>query len=115
MKAIHWIILGIVIAFATYFIYQTREAIPRVNTTIDLNWKFTMGDPLGAADAVYDDSDWRYVSLPHDWMVEQEVQPGSPSGTAGGTYPGGIGWYRKVIDLTEYEDSKQFYLLFEVP
>ena len=113
MKAVHWIILGIVISFATYFIYQTRESLPRVDTTIDLNWKFTMGDPLGAAEPQFDDSGWRYLSLPHDWMIEQEVHPENPSGKAGGYYPGGIGWYRKIIDLTEYEDSKQFYLLFE--
>ena len=113
MKAVHWIILGIVVSFATYFIYQTRESLPRVDTTIDLNWKFSMGDQPGAAEPKYDDSGWRYLSLPHDWMIEQEVQPDNPSGRAGGYYAGGIGWYRKIIDLTEYEDSEQFYLLFE--
>ena len=30
MKAVHWIILGIVIAFATYFIYQTRETLATI-------------------------------------------------------------------------------------
>lgn len=113
MKAFHWIILGIAIFFATYFIYRTREYQPRNDTAIDLNWKFILGDPSGAEDPQFDDSGWRYLSLPHDWMIEQEVHPDNPSGRAGGYYPGGIGWYRKVIDLTEYNDSKQFYLLFE--
>ncbi len=113
MKAVHWIILGIVIAFSTYFIYQTRETQARMDTLIDLNWKFTMGDPQGAADPQFDDSGWKFVSLPHDWMIEQEVHPANSSGTAGGFYPEGIGWYRKVLDMTDYEDSKQFYLLFE--
>jgi beta-galactosidase len=113
MKAPHWIILGIVIAFSTYFIYQSTESVPRQNTLIDLNWKFILGDSLGAENPQFDDANWRYVSLPHDWMIEQQVQPGNPSGNSGGYYPGGIGWYRKSLDLSEYEDSKQFYLLFE--
>ena len=113
MKAVHWTILGIVIAFATYFIYQTRETQARMDTPIDLNWKFIQGDPDGAETSQFDDSGWKFVSLPHDWMIEQEVHPANSSGSAGAYYPEGIAWYRKVIDLTEYEDSKQFYLLFE--
>lgn len=113
MKAVHWIILGIVIAFATYFIYQTRETEARMDTLINLNWKFQMGDTEGAAGVQFDDSGWRFLSLPHDWMIEQEVQEKNPSGSAGGYYPGGVAWYRKNIDLTEYENFKQLYLLFE--
>jgi len=113
MKIIHWIILGLVIFLATWFIYQTRDVQPRIDTTIDLNWRFILDDPDGASDPGYNDSDWRYISLPHDWMIEQPVQPYNPSGTAGGFYQGGIGWYRKTIDLSEYENKEQFYLLFE--
>ncbi len=113
MKIIHWIILGVVIVLATWFIYQTRELQPRIETTIDLNWRFTLGDPTGASLPAYNDSKWRYLSLPHDWMVEQPVDKNNPSGTAGGFYPEGIGWYRKTIDLSEYENKEQFYLLFE--
>lgn len=113
MKVIHWIILGVVIVLTTWVIYQTRELQPRVDTTIDLNWRFTLGDPSGASLPAYNDSKWRYLSLPHDWMVEQPVERDNPSGTAGGFYPGGIGWYRKTIDLSEYENKEQFYLLFE--
>ncbi|MEA3461654.1 MAG: glycoside hydrolase family 2 TIM barrel-domain containing protein [Bacteroidota bacterium] len=113
MKIVHWIILGLAIIMATWFIYQTREAQPRIDTTIDLNWKFILGDPGGASDPGYNDSDWRFLSLPHDWMIEQQVSQNNPSGTAGGFYPGGIGWYRKTIDLSEYDNKEQFYLLFE--
>lgn len=113
MKIVHWIILGLVIFLATWFIYQTRDKQPRIDTTIDLNWKFILGDPGDASEPGYNDSDWRYISLPHDWMIEQTVKPYNPSGTAGGFYPGGIGWYRKSIDLSEYENKEQFYLLFE--
>ncbi len=113
MRIIHWIILALVIFLATWFIYQTREIQPRIDTIIDLNWKFTMGDSVEAFQPGYDDSDWRFLSLPHDWMIEQQVARDNPSDTAGGFYPGGIGWYRLSLDLSEYEKKEQFYLLFE--
>jgi len=46
-------------------------------------------------------------------MIEYPVDQSNPSGLAGGYYPGGIGWYRKTIDLDEYSSREQFYLLFE--
>ncbi|RLD57830.1 MAG: hypothetical protein DRI97_04485 [Bacteroidetes bacterium] len=113
MKIVHWIILGLVIVLATWFIYQTRDTQPRIDTTIDLNWRFIQGDPNGASQPGYNDSNWKYLSLPHDWMVEQGVKQENPSGTAGGFYEGGIGWYRKTMDLSEYNNKEQFYLLFE--
>ena len=72
-----------------------------------------MGDPSGASLPGYNDSNWRFLSLPHDWMIEQTVEQDNPSGTAGGFYKGGTGWYRKTIDLSEYNNKEQFYLLFE--
>ncbi len=113
MKAVHWIILSIAFILATWFIYRTRETQPREDATIDLNWRFTHGDPIGAFHPTFDDSKWKYVSLPHDWMIEQPILKSNPSGTQGGYYGGGVGWYRKTLDLSEYPDNKQFYLLFE--
>ena len=113
MKVAHWIVLSLTMAFAIWFVYRTRDAEPRKESSIDLNWLFIQDDPEGAALPGYDDSQWRYVSVPHDWMIEQPVNKANPSGTAGGYYPGGIGWYRKSLDLSSYEENKQFYLLFE--
>ena len=113
MKTVHWIVLSFAFILATWFIYRTRDSQPRSDTTIDLNWRFILGDPKGASTPKYDDSDWKYVSLPHDWMIEQPVNRNNPSGTAGGYYPEGVGWSRKSLDLSEYQQSEQFYLLFE--
>jgi len=113
MKTIHWIILSVVFIIATWFIYKTRENHPRIDTNIDLNWKFLLGDQAGAENPDFDDSDWKYLSLPHDWMIEQTVSKDNSSGNAGGYYPEGIAWYRKILDLEEFEDMDQFYLLFE--
>ncbi len=113
MKTVHWVILSVAFILATWFIYKTRETQPRTETTIDLNWRFMLGNAVGAEEPGFDDSEWRYLSLPHDWMIEQPVQKENSSGTAGGFYPEGIAWYRKTLDLAEFEDMEQFYLLFE--
>ena len=113
MKTVHWIVLVATLLAATWFVYRTRETRPRVDTTIDLNWRFTQGDPAGAQAPGFDDSGWRYISVPHDWMIGKAPERDHPSGTAGGFYPGGIGWYRKTLDLRDYPDQEQFYLLFE--
>jgi len=113
MKVAHWAVLVITLIAATWFVYRTRNTQARVNTPIDLNWRFIQGDPAGAEAPGYNDSPWRYVSVPHDWMIEQETDISSPSGMAGGFYRGGIGWYRKSLDLSTYQDKERFYLLFE--
>lgn len=113
MKTVHWIILGLVIALATWFVYRTNELESRVDTRIDLNWRFILDDPNGASLPGYNDANWRYLSLPHDWMIEQRADASNISGNAGGYYPGGIAWYRKSLDLSEYRNKDQFYLLFE--
>jgi len=64
--------------------------------------------------ASYDDSRWRRVTLPHDWGV---VQPMSPDkGSCQGYLPGGIGWYRRTLQIDNGGRSphnSQFYLYFE--
>lgn len=113
MKIAHWIILSLTLIISIWFVYRTREKEPRTEISIDLNWRFMSGDFEGAENPDYNDSRWRYVSVPHDWMIEQAVDKSAPSGTAGGFYPGGIGWYRKSLDMSNYEDNEQFFLLFE--
>ena len=88
MKVAHWIVLSLTMAFAIWFVYRTRDSEPRKESSIDLNWHFIQGDPDGAALPGYDDSQWRYVSVPHDWMIEQPVNKANPSGTAGGSIRG---------------------------
>jgi len=113
MRPYHWITLAILLALAFWFISRTDNVAPRVDEKIDLNWKFILDDPVNAYLVDYDDSDWRYVTLPHDWMIEQGVEEDNESGKAGGFYPSGVGWYRKSLNLKNYQDRDQFYLMFE--
>lgn len=71
----------------------------RTCTGIDHAWRFALGDIPEAACAEFDDSDWRLIDLPHDWSIEAAPSADNPSGAAGGFFPGGVGWYRKQIDI----------------
>jgi beta-galactosidase len=68
----------------------------------DRGWRFRLGE---IADGIWrgelDDSDWRPVDLPHDWSIELERSPANPSGSAGGFFPTGVGWYQKRFPVTE--------------
>jgi beta-galactosidase/beta-glucuronidase len=60
----------------------------------------------------YDDSNWRTVTLPHDWGVEQPMSP--DKGSCQGYLPGGIGWYRKTLPTPlPYKEGQGVSLYFE--
>ena len=61
----------------------------------DSNWKFTQGDPNGAEAASFADGAWRTVNLPHDWSIEGRPEKANPTGSGGGFFSAGVGWYRK--------------------
>ena len=113
MKTYHWILLAIAIAGSVLMIMHTGENSPRVDERIDLNWKFKFGDDSTYSAVNYDDTDWDFVSVPHDWMIEQEVSRNHSSGKAGGFYPGGVAWYRKDLYMGAYDLKQQFYLVFD--
>jgi beta-galactosidase len=113
MKLYHWTILAVIVAIATWSVLKTSDTDPRAEVKIDLNWRFMLGDNEDANKTEFDDADWRIVSLPHDWMIEQAVARENRSGNATGYYPEGIGWYRKHLDISRYKNKKQFYLIFD--
>jgi len=93
--------------------------------SIDLTdgWRFALvnpadiTDPTGAfaqaADPGFDDSDWRAVSVPHDWSIE--LTPTTQDGTASGTgfLPGGLGWYRLAFTLPKELAGKRISVEFD--
>jgi len=66
---------------------------------IDEGWRFILADSAAMAQTGFDDSSWRLLDLPHDWAIEGDFLPTNPSGASGGALPGGIGWYRKVLNI----------------
>ncbi len=74
-------------------------------------WKFNPGDVAGGAAADFEDSRWRSVDLPHDWSVEGQLSPALASCT--GYLPGGIGWYRRTLEIPADRQGDKVYLYFE--
>src|SRR5688572_27722408 len=69
---------------------QSQE---RQRLLIDADWRFSQSDTLNAHTAVFNDSKWRRLDLPHDWSIENEFIQNAPTGGGGGYLPTGIGWY----------------------
>lgn len=78
---------------------------------IDLGWRFALRDVADAEKTGYDDSRWRKIDLPHDWSVTQPLSPTLASST--GYLPGGIGWYRKTLNVPADKKGEKVYLYFE--
>jgi beta-galactosidase len=70
------------------------------------DWKFFGSDTSDAEQREFKDSAWKKIDLPHTWNVEdtQDDVPG---------YRMGIGWYRKLIKLSEQFKGKRLFLYFE--
>src|SRR5260221_11853326 len=43
---------------------------PRQTVLFDRDWQFHQDEAAGADESVFDDSSWRTLDLPHDWMIE---------------------------------------------
>lgn len=78
---------------------------------INENWKFMLQDNPDAKNAAYNDTKWQSVAVPHDWSVEGRLSPTLASCT--GFLPGGIGWYRKTLNIAENKRGQKVYLYFE--
>jgi len=78
---------------------------------INDGWKFALSDEENAQSPGYDDGKWQDVLLPHDWSVKGQLSPTLASAT--GYLPGGIGWYRKTIDIPAEKKGEKVYLYFE--
>jgi len=97
---------------------------PRQTILFDRAWQFHQGEATGADQPGYDDSAWRTLDLPHDWMIEGVPGPDpssmdgpfdskSPAGAGGAYLNGGIGWYRKTFTLPESARGQHTSILFD--
>lgn len=131
-----------IIAILSFVVFST-SAQERKKINFDDNWTFSFGhanDPLkdynysiatlfsktGAAqktaiDPKFNDSNWRRLSLPHDWAVELpfvnspnfDVQSHGYK-PVGGSYPEtSIGWYRKKFTVTKTDSGQRFQVQFD--
>lgn len=101
------------------FIYSLSILSCTTNTTaadvsFNYDWSFRLGemnDNFYDADHT-DNSEWRSVQIPHDWSIELGYSQENTAGS-NGFLPGGVGWYQKVISLSNKELSRNIAVRFE--
>lgn len=117
-----------------------RPLAPRERYLFDFGWKFAFGngsDPakdfgFGSTQedfsksgefkfstAMFDDSDWRSLNLPHDWAVELPFVR-DDSLQSHGYKPLGrrfpetsVGWYRRSFDIPESDRGRRIWIEFD--
>jgi beta-galactosidase len=83
------------------------------------DWLFQKGERKGAEVAAFDDGGWRKVVVPHDWSIMDKpdgsapFEPNMVAGQDSGYLAGGVGWYRRHLNLTAAEAAKVVRLNFE--
>ncbi|WP_370479245.1 sugar-binding domain-containing protein [Tamlana flava] len=78
---------------------------------INDDWNFILQDNQDFQTPSYDDSKWETINVPHDWSVKGQLNPNLASAT--GYLPGGIGWYRKTLEIPTSKSGQKVYLYFE--
>jgi beta-galactosidase len=123
-------------------VVRSQAAVGRERILLDGGWRFAFGhtydvakdfgysrgEPFakagsapGALSARFDDSAWRQIDLPHDWVVELPFVDGKVSNLESHGYkPVGrnfpettIGWYRKKFDIPESDEGRRLGLTFD--
>lgn len=82
-------------------------------SVLHADWRFHLGDIPEAANAVFDDADWRSLAVPHDWSIEGPFAENHATGGAGGFLPSGIGWYRKSFSLPSTAADHRVFVEFD--
>ncbi|MFI3332577.1 MAG: sugar-binding domain-containing protein [Rikenellaceae bacterium] len=78
---------------------------------INGDWRFSLGDEPSAKEVTFDDSQWRRVNLPHDWAFEGGYSQHGAQKDKGGYASGGIGWYRKSINLSQEQLCERYFFI----
>ena len=79
----------------------------------DMDWIFTLEDPLEHNWRALDPKDWQRIDLPHDWSIGLPRSPENNSGANGGWFTTGMGWYRKTFKAPDCWQGKQVLIEFE--
>ncbi len=81
--------------------FSATALAARINQSLDVGWRFSLGDNPAAKSPSFDDRAWRPLDVPHDWSIEGNYDKANPTGDFCAYLPSGVGWYRQVIDMPE--------------
>ncbi|WP_044209430.1 sugar-binding domain-containing protein [Flammeovirga sp. OC4] len=86
----------------------------RVETRLNADWKFILDeDEKAFSQKEFDDQAWKTINVPHDWSFNKGVRDGGDQKQGGGYHDGGIGWYRKTINVKKASLSNVHYINFD--
>jgi beta-galactosidase len=104
---------------------STRQVI-----VLDTDWKFKNKDIPNAEKPELKTQDWETVAVPHDWAIsgafdinndscsiqvkeDGDLKKKLRTGYTGGLPHVGVGWYRKVLEISERDKGKRVYVEFD--
>lgn len=100
-------------------VIEQQNTNPRNTSLFNEGWLFHRGDMASAEEVSFADQNWRKLSLPHDWSIEDLPGADSPldSSAVGsvstGFFVSGTSWYRKHFSLSKLQKEKRLYLQFD--
>jgi beta-galactosidase len=86
---------------------------PRVTQSLDHDWRFQLGEAPEAVFSSFDDSTWRQVDVPHDYVVEGSFTEKDPEPRAGASVRRDWFWYHAFLPTRPAVYRKTFTLAAE--
>lgn len=96
-RTLRHLVVALLTATPLFAAAPAAQSSSRQQLNADANWKFLLGDPADAQAPSFNDAAWRTVDLPHDWSIEAAPAEKNPTGSGGGFFPAGVGWYRRTF------------------
>jgi len=99
---------------SSLFLYHSLSAQSSLRKRLSFNegWLFNKTTDSAASQIQYEDSDWRKLSLPHDWAIEGPFKPEYNPRT-GGLPIFDKAWYRKHFKIDASAKGKNVTLEFD--
>ncbi|KAF9116560.1 hypothetical protein BGX30_005915 [Mortierella sp. GBA39] len=86
----------------------------RKMSSFNTGWLFALGNYAGAQQPDFKDQEWRKLQVPHDWSIEQQVDPAMAFGGMQAYLPRwNVGWYRKHFHIKSSSDKERVYIQFD--
>jgi len=103
----------VIVSLGSIPLYPAQTQTSRLELNADADWRFVLGDPSGPEAPQFADASWRTVILPHDWSIEGVPGKDNPTGSGGGFFPAGTGWYRKRFTAPKEWNGKRVSVEFD--
>jgi len=92
---------------------KDSKAFAERKNAFNSGWQFHLNDSIKDKDTIGAATQWRTLTLPHDWSIEGNFDEKSPAGVGGGALTGGLGWYKKKFTVDNKDNTKLTSVLFD--